>query len=99
MERHPAIAKSKDATWFDDYGGYVAIGYNSKVVKHAPTSFADLLNPEYKNQVALNGNPTQAGAAFAAVYAAALANGGSYDNIEPGIEYFHKLSSEATSSR
>lgn len=90
----PAIAKSKDATWFDDYGGYVAIGYNSKVVKHAPTSFADLLNPEYKNQVALNGNPTQAGAAFAAVYAAALANGGSYDNIEPGIEYFHKLSSE-----
>jgi len=59
----------------------VSIGYNSKVVKVPPTSFKDLLKPIYKNQVALNGNPTQAGAAFAAVYAAALANGGSFSNI------------------
>jgi putative spermidine/putrescine transport system substrate-binding protein len=44
--------------------------------------------------VALNGNPTQAGAAFAAVYAAALANGGSFGNIAPGINYFKKLSAE-----
>jgi putative spermidine/putrescine transport system substrate-binding protein len=88
----PASAKDPDGDWFDDYGGYVAIGYNSKVVTDPPTSFADLLKPEYKNEVALNGNPTQAGAAFAAVYAAALANGGSYNNIEPGIKYFQKLS-------
>ena len=45
-----------------------------------------------QEQVALNGNPTQAGAAFAAVYAAALANGGSFSNIAPGIAYFQKLS-------
>ena len=49
-------------------------------------------SPIYKNEVALNGNPTQAGAAFAAVYAAALANGGSFSNIAPGIKYFQKLS-------
>ena len=49
-----------------------------------PTSFADLLKPEYKNKVAINGDPTKAGAAFAAVYAAALANGGSFDNIAAG---------------
>ncbi len=72
----------------------MAIGYNSKVVKDPPTSFKDLLKPDYKNQVALNGNPTQAGAAFAAVYAAALANGGSFNNIAPGITYFQKLSAE-----
>ncbi len=88
----PATAKDANGDWFDDYGGYVSIGYNSKVVKDPPTSFADLLKPEYKNMVALNGNPTQAGAAFAAVYAAALANGGSFSNIEPGITYFQKLS-------
>jgi putative spermidine/putrescine transport system substrate-binding protein len=90
----PASAKNSNGDWFDDYGGYVSIGYNSKVVKDPPTSFKDLLKPEYKNQVALNGNPTQAGAAFAAVYAAALANGGSFGNIAPGIAYFKKLSAE-----
>jgi putative spermidine/putrescine transport system substrate-binding protein len=90
----PATAKDSNGDWFDDYGGYVAIGYNSKVVKVAPTSFKSLLNPIYKNQIALNGNPTQAGAAFAAVYAAALANGGSFSNIAPGIAYFKKLSAE-----
>ena len=47
----------------------------------------------YKNQVAINGNPTQASAAFSAVFAAALANGGSLDNIAPGIAYFKKLHS------
>ena len=89
----PADAKAADATYYADYGGYVAIGYNSAKVKTPPTSFADLLNPEYKNMVAINGNPTQASAAFAAVYAAALANGGSLSNITPGIAYFKKLHS------
>jgi putative spermidine/putrescine transport system substrate-binding protein len=87
----PSTAKAANGDWFDDYGGYVAIGYNSKVVKTPPTSFADLLKPIYKNQVALNGNPTQAGAAFAAVFAASLANGGSFSNILPGVKYFQKL--------
>ena len=87
----PSTAKASNGDWFDDYGGFVAIGYDSKVVKDPPTSFTDLLKPDYKNEVALNGNPTQAGAAFAAVYAAALANGGSFSNIEPGVNYFQKL--------
>jgi putative spermidine/putrescine transport system substrate-binding protein len=89
----PSDAKASDGTWFADYGGYVAIGYNSAKVKTPPTSFADLLKPEYKNQVAINGNPTQASAAFSAVYAAALASGGSLNNITPGIDYFKKLHS------
>ncbi len=87
----PASSKAADATYYADYGGYVAIGYNSSKVTTPPTSFADLLKPEYKNEVAINGNPTQAGAAFAAVYAAALANGGSFSNIAPGVAYFKKL--------
>ncbi len=89
----PADAKASDGTWFADYGGYVAIGYNSDKVKTPPASFADLLKPEYKNQVAINGNPTQASAAFSAVFASALANGGSLDNITPGVSYFKKLHS------
>jgi putative spermidine/putrescine transport system substrate-binding protein len=89
----PSATKAADDTWWDDYGGFVAIGYNSKTIKKAPTSFKDLLNPIYKNDVALNGNPTQASAAFSAVFAAALANGGSFNNITPGIQYFQKLHS------
>ena len=69
----------------------MAIGYDPAKVKIAPTSFKDLLNPIYKNQVAINNNPTEASAAFAAVWAAALANGGSFSNIQPGIDYFTKL--------
>jgi putative spermidine/putrescine transport system substrate-binding protein len=87
----PATAKDANGDWFDDYGGYVAIGYDSSKVKVAPTSFKSLLNPIYKNEVALNGSPTETSAAFSAVYAAALANGGSFSNIQPGIDYFAKL--------
>ena len=87
----PDASKESTGLYYADYGGYVAIGYDASKVKTPPASFADLLKPAYKNMVALNGNPTQAGAAFAGVYAAALANGGSFGNIQPGIDYFKKL--------
>jgi putative spermidine/putrescine transport system substrate-binding protein len=87
----PGNAKDANGDYYADYGGYVAIGYNPAVVKVAPTSFASLTNPAYKHMIGLNNSPTTAGAAFAAVYAAALANGGSFGNIEPGIQYFANL--------
>jgi putative spermidine/putrescine transport system ATP-binding protein len=87
----PANAKDPNGDWYADYGGYVAIGYDPAKVKVAPTSFASLTNPAYKNEIGLNNSPTTAGAAFAAVYAAALASGGSFGNIEPGIKYFAHL--------
>ena len=87
----PASAKDANGDYYADYGGLVAIGYDTTKVKVAPTSFKSLLNPVYKNEVGINGNPTQAGAAFAAVYAAAVANGGSLGNIAPGVSYFKQL--------
>ncbi|MFL4910281.1 ABC transporter substrate-binding protein [Streptomyces sp. MMS24-I2-30] len=86
-------ANQKDATGlrYDDYGGYVSIGCDDKQVKVCPTTFADLLKPEYKGQVAMNGDPTKSGSAFGGVFAAALANGGSLDDIQPGLDFFHKL--------
>src|SRR5580658_8826584 len=79
----PANSKDPNGDWYADYGGYVAIGYNPAKVKVAPTSFKSLLNPAYKNMIGLNNSPTEASAAFSAVWAAALANGGSFGNIEP----------------
>ena len=87
----PGNAKDASGDYYADYGGYVAIGYDPAKVKIPPTSFASLTNPAYKDMIGLNNSPTTAGAAFAAVYAAALANGGSFSNIEPGIQYFANL--------
>jgi len=87
----PSASKDSNGRWFDDYGGYVAIGCDTKIVTTCPTSFADLTNPMYKNEVAINNDPTSASAAFYAVWAAAIANGGSYSNIEPGITFFANL--------
>ncbi len=87
----PASAKTSKGYWYDDYGGYVAIGYTSKVVKKPPTSFKSLLKPTYKNEVGINTTPTEASAAFSAVLAASLANGGSLSNIAPGVTFFKKL--------
>jgi putative spermidine/putrescine transport system substrate-binding protein len=91
LSQIPKNQVASDDTWYNDYGGYISIGCNATKVKVCPTSFADLLKPQYKGMVALNGDPTQAGAAFGGVYAAALANGGSFNNIQPGIDFFAKL--------
>ncbi|WP_369269833.1 ABC transporter substrate-binding protein [Streptomyces sp. R11] len=87
----PEGQKDAQARWFNDYGGYISIGCDAKRVKECPKTFADLLKPQYKGQVALNGNPTKSGSAFGGVYAAALANGGSFDDIQPGLDFFAKL--------
>lgn len=86
----PAEFKDPEGAWVNDYGGYMAIGYDSAKVPDV-TSVADLLKPEYKGAVALNGDPTQAGAAFSGVMMAAIANGGSADDIAPGVDFFGDL--------
>ncbi len=87
----PASAKDPNGYWVGNYFGVISFGVNKSVVKNAPKTWADLAKPEYKGQIALNGSPLSAQAAFSAVWAAALANGGSLDNIQPGIDYFAKL--------
>lgn len=87
----PANLKHASGAWVGDYWGVVSFGVNTDVAKTVPKSWADLKDPAYKNQVALGGDPRQAGEAFAAVFAASLANGGSLDDISPGIQFFADL--------
>ena len=87
----PDNLKDPANNWIAAYYGVMAITTNTSIVKEAPKTWADLKDPKYKGQVALNGDPTKAGSAFAAVMAASLANGGSADDIMPGIQYFADL--------
>ncbi|WP_327347032.1 ABC transporter substrate-binding protein [Streptomyces europaeiscabiei] len=87
----PEGQKDPKGQWYNDYGGYISIGCDAKRVKECPETFADLLKPQYKGQVALNGNPTKSGSAFGGVWAASLASGGSFDDIQPGLDFFAKL--------
>jgi putative spermidine/putrescine transport system substrate-binding protein len=86
----PAELKDANGLWVNDYGGYMSIGYDASKVP-APTSVTDLLGPAYKGKVALNGDPTQAGAAFNGVVAAALGSGGSAEDIAKGVDFFNQL--------
>jgi len=67
--------------------------YNTKLVKNVPQDWPDLLKPEYKHQIGIDGDPRQATDALMAVWSASLGNGGSADNVQPGIDFFAKLKS------
>ncbi len=86
----PAELKEPSGLFVGDYGGYMSIGYDS--AKYAePASLDALLGADYKGAVAINGDPTQAGAAFAAVDLATVQSDGTLDDFQPGIDFFQKL--------
>jgi putative spermidine/putrescine transport system substrate-binding protein len=87
----PRAMKDTRGYWTGDYWGAVSIGYNAGLVSNPPKTFADLTKPEYKNKVAMNGSPLTSGSAIAGVFAAAIANGGSLNNVSPGVDWFAAL--------
>lgn len=84
-------AKDADGYFYPDYGGVMVFQVNTDLISTLPTDWADLLSPDLKGQVALSGDPRASNLAAQTVYAAALANGGSLDNIQPGLDYFKQL--------
>jgi putative spermidine/putrescine transport system substrate-binding protein len=86
----PDDLKDADGAWVGDYWGAVSLAANTKVAP-LPQTWADLKKPAYKGKVALNGDPRESGSAFAGVFAASVANGGSLDDIQPGIDFFKEL--------
>ena len=86
----PAGLKEASGLYVGDYGGYMSVGYNSAKFGTI-TSLSQLLGSKFKNDVALNGNPTEANAALNGVMMASLASGGSAGSIADGVNFFHKL--------
>lgn len=84
-------AKDPTGLWIGGYYGVMAVIVNTAVVQNVPTNWADLLKTEYKGQVALAGDPRTSNQATMAVLAASIANGGTLDNAQPGLDWFNQL--------
>jgi len=87
----PDAAKSADGIWYGDYYGVMSFTTNTAIQANPPKDWSDLLKPEYKGQIALDGDPRTSNQAIQAVYASALANGGSLDNAQPGLDFWKKV--------
>lgn len=89
----PDEVKDADGHWYGDYYGVMAFAVNTDLVDRVPTSFADLLSPEYAGQVALAGDPRASNQAILAVMAAGMARGAEPGEAaaRAGLEYFAEL--------
>ena len=87
----PRALKDTRGFWMGDYWGAISIGYNQGLVSTPPKTWKDLLKPEYKGKVALNGSPLSSNSAVSGVIAASLGNGGSLSDVGPGIDFFAQM--------
>ena len=87
----PASVKDAGGFWYGDYYGVLAFETNASLVTDPPHDWKDLLGPTHRRQVALAGDPRVNEQAIQTVYAAALADGGSLDKPQAGLNFFVKL--------
>jgi putative spermidine/putrescine transport system substrate-binding protein len=89
----PNDAKDAEGFWTGDYYGVLAFQVNADIVKTLPRDWPDLLKPEYKNAVALAGDPRASNQAIQGVYAAGLsaAKGNVNMAADAGLKYFADL--------
>ena len=84
------------ATGIGDYYGVLAFEVNKDLVKNTPADWADLLKDEYKNSVALAGDPRTSNQAVQGVYAAGLSKGAAAGEAAgtAGLEFFKELNAK-----
>ncbi|WP_425483584.1 ABC transporter substrate-binding protein [Halovulum dunhuangense] len=89
----PDEAKEADGHWYGDYYGVMSFLVNTDIVDNVPTSFEDLLKPEYAGMVALAGDPRTSNQAILAVMAAGMARGAEPGtaSAEAGLQFFKEL--------
>jgi putative spermidine/putrescine transport system substrate-binding protein len=87
----PSWAKDDSGQYIVSFTGTLAFLYDAALGTAAPKSFADLAQGSYRVGIA---SVTTGSTGQFSVYAAALALGGSAENIGPGIAFFKQLALE-----
>jgi putative spermidine/putrescine transport system substrate-binding protein len=89
----PNDQKDAEGYWYGDYYGVLAFEINADIIRTPPRDWADLLKGEYKNAVALAGDPRASNQAIQGVFAAGLAAaGGNVDRAaDAGLKFFADL--------
>ena len=89
----PDSAKDADGYWYGDYYGVMSFVVNKDLIATTPTDWPDLLGPDFKNGVALAGDPRASNQATQGVYAAGLASGAENGAAagDAGLEFFAEL--------
>jgi putative spermidine/putrescine transport system substrate-binding protein len=90
----PAAFKSKTGGWVGTFVGVPGYNVNVTFFKDkgiaVPTTWADLIKPEYKGLVGI-GKIGESGTATTSWIAMTYAAGGSVENMQPGIDFGKKL--------
>ena len=88
----PEGLKDPEGKWFTIHSGTLGFFVNVDALggKPVPTSWKDLLKPDYKGMVGYL-DPSSAFVGYAGAVAVNRAMGGSLDNFGPGIQYFKYL--------
>ena len=89
----PDSAKDADGAWYGDYYGVLAFEVNKDIIKTSPTDWSDLQGADFKNGVALAGDPRASNQAIQGVYAAGIASGAAAGAPAgtAGLKYFADL--------
>lgn len=102
FEEIPAAQRDSEHFWWGVASANIVIGINTDVLaKHnlpAPTSWADLLDPQYKG-LACAMDSTWSGTAAVHMYAINFILGGTKDDFRPGFDYLKAFKDNGQSYR
>ncbi|MDH2329066.1 extracellular solute-binding protein [Cereibacter sp. SYSU M97828] len=90
FDRLPEPFRHETGQWFTTHTLNVAFLVNTALVEDVPQSWADLLKPEYAQSIVYQ-DPRSTGQGQVIAFAAAFANGGSMDDVMPGIDYLGRI--------